>query len=201
MYTNRKDLIKAFNDGNKIFFGFDLLIPYSDVLGRTDYEKYKTDIMICIFTKTEIDCHDSYYNKSNDNDPGIYYINSDRSFSNSMIPFGFIDVELNCIQENVIDFDNYFSVNFKKEYPPDFDKVTMFNWINYVASDTDHKIIAFYGILENDIQDGIKDNECLYREEQDFIDGQGLNTDFCLIVKNKYLAFNFLFLFLLIFNL
>ena len=57
IYTDSTDLIEAFNNGKKIYFGFDLLIDNTDI-SVENYNNYHTDIMVCVFDKTDVDCHD-----------------------------------------------------------------------------------------------------------------------------------------------
>ena len=196
IYTDSSDLINAFNSGKKIYFGFDLLIENSDI-GEPNYNNYHTDIMVCFFSKTDVDCHDYVDNIADEqyelNDGGVKY-------KNNLIPLGFSNIELNLIQKNVVGYKNYFSVNFEKEYPPLFDNITMFNWINYVASDTGDGVIGFYGILENgESLNTIPHTKPLYLEKQDFIDGNGLPEDSFIIIKiNIKILLLFIFFLILI---
>ena len=50
IYTDDSRIINAFNNGEKIFFGFDLLIENIDKErpSNSDYNQYNTDIMIYI---------------------------------------------------------------------------------------------------------------------------------------------------------
>jgi len=118
---------------------------------------------------------------------------------NNLIPLGFTNIDLNYIQENVIGYQNYFSVKFEKEYPPLFDNITMFNWINYVASDTGDGIFGFYGVVDDvaDIEN-IQFNEILYIQRHDFVDGFGLDTEKNLSINKIYLL---IFIFLLLFDI
>ena len=187
IYTDNSQIINAFNNGEKIYFGFDLLVENFD-RGDTNYENFKTDIMICILSKTDVGCHDYiYYKQQNEykiNDGGSHLLNN-------LIPLGFSNVDLNFIQENVIGYKSYFSVKFEKEYPPLFDNITMFNWINYVASDTGDGVIGFYGIVGNSIDiiknitGGPTNNIPLYYERHDFVDGCGLEEDNSDFLKDK----------------
>ena len=187
IYTDDSRIINAFNNGDQIYFGFDLLIENIDKEepNSADYDKYNTDIMICIFSKTDVECHD-YVKKDNDE----YLLNDGGGILlNNLIPLGFKNIDLNFIQENVIGFKSYFSVKFEKEYPPLFDNITMFNWINYVASDTGEGVIGFYGILDsgiNSINDKANSkNIPLYYERHDFVDGSGLEEDNFVFLKIK----------------
>jgi hypothetical protein len=190
IYTDDSRIINAFNNGDQIYFGFDLLIENIDKEepNSADYDKYNTDIMICIFSKTDVECHD-YVKK----DPDGYLLNDGGNILlNNLIPLGYKNIDLNFIQENVIGYKSYFSVKFEKEYPPLFDNITMFNWINYVASDTGEGVIGFYGILDssiNTIKSNSGENTPLYYEKHDFVDGCGLdeeNFDF-LKIKSFFL--------------
>lgn len=187
IYTDNSDIINTFNSGGKIYFGFDLLIENIDKgIPSFNTNNYNTDIMICIFSKTEVECHDYVYEKSTQ----TYTINDGGTIlSNNLIPLGFSNIDLNFIQENVIGYKSYFSVKFEKEYPPLFDNITMFNWINYVASDTGEGVIGFYGKLDsgiNTIKVGATGNNFpLYYERHDFVDGCGLEEDNFNFLKIK----------------
>ena len=188
IYTDNSQIINAFNNGQKIYFGFDLLIENIDILSPQggDPSDFNTDIMICTFSKTDVECHDYVYKKSNNE----YLINDGGSILlNNLIPLGFKNIDLNFIQENVIGYKSYFSVKFEKEYPPLFDNITMFNWINYVASDTGEGVIGFYGIVGaggiNSIIVDIPNKIPLYYERHDFIDGCGLDEDNFTFLKFK----------------
>ena len=192
IYTDSTELIEAFNNGKKIYFGFDLLIDNTDI-SVENYNNYHTDIMVCVFDKIDVDCHDYVDNIEKEeyelNDGGVI-------LNNNLIPLGFSNIDLNVIQENVVDYKNYFSVKFEKEYPPLFDNITMFNWINYVASDTGDGIIGFYGIVEDGMDmSTIPHDKPLYLERQDFIDGNGLPDDNSLFIKksNIYIFIFFIF--------
>ena len=195
IYTDNSRIINVFNAGKKIFFGFDLLIENMDIT-ENDYNNYSTDIMICMFDKNDVDCHDYVFN----NNDKKYEINDNGSkLKNNLIPLGFTNIDLNYIQENVIGYKNYFSVKFEKEYPPLFDNITMFNWINYVASDTGDGIFGFYGVVDDvaDIEN-IQFNEILYIQRHDFVDGFGLDTEKNLSINKIYLL---IFIFLLLFDI
>lgn len=192
MYTDSPALINAFNNGDQIFFGFDLLIENTDI-AVADYNKYKTDTMVCIFSKSDVECHDYIFN----NDLQQYIINDGGAiFQNNLIPLGFSNIDLNFILENVMEYKSYFSVKFEKEYPPLFDNITMFNWINFVASDIGQGIIGFYGLV-NDISNmpNIDIRETLYWEKLDFIDGNGLDEDYSFYYNKNSLIIKLFILF------
>ena len=72
----------------------------------------------------------------------------------------------------------------------------MFNWINYVASDTGDGVIGFYGVIEDGMDlKTIPHDKPLYLEKQDFIDGNGLPDDNSLFIKksNIYIFIFFIF--------
>ena len=195
IYTDSIQLIEAFNNGKKIYFGFDLLIENTDI-SVENYNNYHTDIMVCIFDKNDVDCHDYVDNIENEayelNDGGVI-------LNNNLIPLGFSNIDLNFIQQNVIDYKNYFSVKFEKEYPPLFDNITMFNWINYVASDTGDGVIGFYGIVEDGMDmSTIPHDKPLYLERQDFIDGNGLPEKSFYLNSNVLIYLFFLLLLMLL---
>ena len=53
LYTDSTQIIDAFNSGKKIYFGFDLMIDNLDIK-ITNYQNYKTDIIICFFDKNDV---------------------------------------------------------------------------------------------------------------------------------------------------
>ena len=193
LYTDSTEIIEAFNQGKKLYFGFDLMIDNIDIKVE-NYDNYKTDIIICFFDKVDVECHDYIYDKENEvyllNDQGI-------RLNNNLIPLGFSNENLNFILNNVIEYKNYFSVKFEQPYPPLFDNITMFSWMNYVGSDTGEGVIGFYGIMDDDMDlNTISIHKPIYYEQHDFYDGAGLpnyeiylNSDI-----NIYILF-FLFLF------
>jgi hypothetical protein len=199
IYTDSSTLINAFNNGEQIYFGFDLLIENMDRENPnpSNYDKYRTDIMICVFSKTDVDCHDYIYDITAEE----YIINDNAVIlNNNLIPLGYKNINLNFIQKNVMDYKNYFSVFFEKEYPPLFDNITMFNWINYVASDAGEGVIGFYGVVTSGMNMArIRKADISYLEQQDFIDGTGLPDSYCIFLNKMNLFINlFLILFLIL---
>lgn len=141
-YTGNSDITQALNSGKYVYFGLDLNITNTD----KSLEKYNTDVIACEMTKSDAVCYDYVYDKTDSK----YKRNQNGNLSkNNLIPLGFNNIELNILTQNVINFDNYYSISFVKEYPENFDNITMFNWINYVGSDMEHYISAFYGIASN----------------------------------------------------
>ncbi len=192
MYTDSQTLIDAFDKGKKIFLGFDLIIENTDIT----LKNYNTDIILCIFDKKEANCYDYV----NDTMNGLYIRNQDGVISNNnLIPIGFKNIELTVIRKNVMDYKNYFRVTFEKPYPELFDNITMFNWINYVASDTGEGIIGFYGVVDNEdelLQ--FSRNKTLYFERRNFEDGAGLKNEKGSNIKESLTMILLLFLFVLI---
>ena len=189
-YTDSTEIIEAFNEGKKLYFGFDLMIDNIDIKVE-NYNNYRTDIIICFFNKTDVECHDYIYDKIKEeyllNDNGI-------KLNNNLIPLGFSNNNLNIILENVIEYKTYFSIKFEKEYPPLFDNITMFSWMNYVGEDTGEGIIGFYGIMDEDMDlNIISKSKPIYYERHDFYDGAGLLDD------DIYLKFKFNLYILLLF--
>ena len=194
LYTDSTQIIDAFNSGKKLYFGFDLMIDNIDIK-VFNYNNYKTDIIICFFDKTDVECHDYIYDKTAKeyllNDGGI-------KLNNNLIPLGFSNYNLNCILDNVIEYKTYFSVKFEKSYPPLFDNVTMFSWMNYVGSDNGEGVTGFYGIMEDGMTiNTISIDKPIYYERHDFYDGSGLpNSDLFLCIKyNTYIYTIFIFYF------
>lgn len=197
LYTDSAQIIEAFNEGKKIYFGMDLMVENIDIKVE-NYDNFRTDTIICFFDKTDVECHDYIYDKTSEE-----YIINDAAIklNNNLIPIGFSTANLNFILKNVIEYKAYFSIKLEKSYPPLFDNVTMFTWLNYVGSDTGEGIIGFYGIMEDGMDlNTIASNKPIYYERHDFYDGAGLpNYDLYLNINLIKYIFYFLF-FLQIYN-
>ena len=195
LYTDSSQIIEAFNSGKKLYFGFDLMIDNIDIKVN-NYNFYKTDIIICFFDKNDVECHDYIFDKSTNE----YLLNDGGArLNNNLIPLGFSNSNLNFILKDVIEYKTYFSVKFEKSYPPLFDNVTMFSWMNYVGSDNGEGVTGFYGIMEDGMDiNTILNNKPLYIERHDFYDGSGLpNSDLFLCMKYNVIHILFLFFVLL----
>ena len=194
LYTDSTEILEAFNEGKKLYFGFDLMIENIDIK-VANYDNYRTDIIICYFDKNDVECHDYLYDKENE----VYLLNDGGvRLNNNLIPLGFSNEKLNFIVKNVIEYNTYFSVKFEKPYPPLFDNITMFSWMNYVGSDTGEGIIGFYGIMEDGMDiNSISINKPMYYEQQDFYDGAGLpnNSKYLNFCFSIYIIFIFFILF------
>ena len=189
LYTDSAQIIEAFNEGKKIYFGMDLMVENIDIKVE-NYDNFRTDTIICFFDKTDVECHDYIYDKTSEE-----YIINDAAIklNNNLIPIGFSTANLNFILKNVIEYKAYFSIKLEKSYPPLFDNVTMFTWLNYVGSDTGEGIIGFYGIMEDGMDlNTIASNKPIYYERHDFYDGSGLPN----FGEYLNLSFNFCFIFL-----
>ena len=190
LYTDSSQIIQAFNSGKKIYFGFDLMIDNLDIK-VPNFNNYKTDIIICFFDKKDVECHDYIY----DINAQEYLLNDGGArLNNNLIPLGFSNENLNFIVENVKEYKNYFQVQFEKPYPPLFDNITMFSWMNYVGSDTGEGVIGFYGIMETGMPiNPISKTDPIYIERHDFYDGSGLPN------FGKYLNFSFIICYIILF--
>ena len=195
LYTDSTEIIDAFNSGKKLYFGLDLMVENLDIKVE-NYDNYKTDIIICFFDNKDVECHDYIYGKEKEE----YLLNDDGiKLNNNLIPLGFKNENLNFILKNVIEYKTYFSIKFEKPYPPLFDNITMFSWMNYVGSDTGEGIIGFYGIMEEGMDlNIISTSKPIYYERHDFYDGAGLpNYGIYLSVDFKKYFLFFLIIFFL----
>ena len=171
MYTNDNYIISNFNSGKILFFGLDLNISNTDI----SLTQYNTDSIICFFDNNNAECHDYVFDKNEEK----YKINDNEYITNNnLIPIGFNDIKLNILTEDVIDFTNYYQISVEKQYSINFDNVTMFNWINSVASAMGYTVNGFYGFKDNlnDIEN-IKTNECYLLNNINFKDGAGLEDN------------------------
>ena len=107
IYTSDNQLINALSDGKIIYFGLDLNITNTDIT----LPDYKTDVIVCAFDKNDAYCSDYVYQKST----GKYlYNNNGIVCKNNLIPLGFDNIQLNILTKNVMEFENYYSVDFIK---------------------------------------------------------------------------------------
>jgi len=188
IYTSDNQLINALSDGKIIYFGLDLNITNTDIT----LPDYKTDVIVCAFDKKDAYCSDYVYQKST----GKYlYNNNGIVCKNNLIPLGFDNIQLNILTKNVMEFENYYSVDFIKSYPDFFDNITMFNWINYVGNDMEQNVSGFYGITDS--LENIKSfssRDTLYYKTIAYEDGSGISDE-----NVFYLSFNkFIILFIII---
>jgi hypothetical protein len=189
IYTSDSELINALENGKYIYFGLDLNITNTDIT----LPKYNTDVIICVFDKNDASCYDYVFDKDNEK----YLYNNDAAVcKNNLIPLGFDNIQLNILTKNVMEFENYYSVDFIKSYPDFFDNITMFNWINYVGNDMEQNVSGFYGITDS--LENIKSfssNDTLYYKTIAYEDGSGISDE-----NIFYLSFNkFVILFIIMF--
>lgn len=193
MYTNSENLINALNSGKKLFFGVDLLINNTDI----SLIDYSTDIVICYFDLSDSNCNDYIF----DLNDGNYKININGSISNNnLIPINFESVELNLLKENVMEYKNYYCVDFIKNYTKNFDNYYMLNYFFYSATQMGRSIIGFYGIVDSVEELNIipKDKIFFYKEVP-FMDGIGLPNDSFDFYKISF--FKYIFIILIIINI
>jgi len=191
MYTTDNNIIKIIKSGKYIFFGLDLNISNSDIT----LPQYNTDTLICFFNFDDAECHDYVFDMSN----GKYRQNDNEILTNNnLIPMGFTNIKLNILTENVIDFTNYYQITLEKKYNINFDNVTMFNWINTIASEMDYTVNGFYGFKENlNNIENITDNDCYLFNNIYFKDGAGLQDNSKINNINKYFIIFLINIFLL----
>ena len=137
IYTDSETLIEALENGYKLFFGFDFMIH------NINSKEYNTDIIICIFDKKDVNCYDYVYDIRNNK-----YLRNNNISNNYMIPLGFQNLSLNIFTKNVIDYQNYYSVNFNKKYLDKYQNYSLNNWIKNKQNNNVDKVIGFYGIAE-----------------------------------------------------
>ena len=194
MYTNSEEIISSLNKGKIIYFGIDFYINNTDI----SLSDYNTDIVICYFDLNDANCNDYIY----DLNDGLYKINKNGEISNNnLIPIGFELTELNLLKENVMEYSNYYCVDFIKNFTENFDYMAMINYFLYSATVMNRNVIAFYGIAESENElNVIKADQMLFYQQVKFIDGIGLNNHSFSIYNNKIIK-SFLILIILFFNL
>lgn len=162
------------NDAH-LLFGIDLNVDIIDQMNPS----IRTDIIVCQISSSEAECEDYYYNSTSEE-----YIKNkvgnNNVYLNSLIPLGFSEIDFNILKENVIKYNYYYYVNFKKEFPPIFDNVSMTNWINYVAGDMDAKVIGFWKYISSNssyqLPDLFKLSDGYTQIEIPFKDGGGISN-------------------------
>lgn len=179
MYTNNTKITQALNNNKIIFMGIDLNVTNTDIY--IPFNDYRTDIIGCKLTKGDALCYDYVYQIST----STYRRNSDIC-KNNLLPMGFENLQVNILKQNVINYDHYYSIFFEKIYPTNFDNITLFNWINYVAADMDHYINCFYGVGESTADfDSFSQSDMLYYMNTIYEDGSGLvSSQFSLLHCN-----------------
>lgn len=193
MYTDSELLIQSLKDGKKLFFGFDLEINNTDI----SLINYNTDIVICYFDLNDTDCNDYVF----DLKENLYKINNNGEITNNnLIPINFESVELNILEENVMEYKNYYCVEFIKNYTKYFDNINMLNYFFYAAMQLHRNVFGFYGIIDSiEELNKISTDKMLYFQEVQFIDGIGLlNNSFSFYKYNFFKSF--LMFIILIFN-
>ena len=194
MYTDSQEIISSLDKGKKIYFGIDFYINNTDI----SLSEYNTDIVICYFDLNDASCNDYIY----DLNDGLYKINKNGEISNNnLIPIGFELTELNLLKENVMEYQNYYCVDFIKNFTENFDHMTMLNYFLYSASVMNRNVIAFYGVAESENELNVLNaDQMLFYKQVKFIDGIGLSNHSFSIYNNKIFK-SFLILIILYFNL
>jgi hypothetical protein len=188
MYTDSEEIISSLDKGKKIYFGIDFYINNTDI----SLSDYNTDIVICYFDTNDANCNDYIY----DLNDGLYKINKNGEISNNnLIPIGFELTELNLLKENVMEYKNYYCVDFIKNFTENFDYMAMINYFLYSATVMNRNVIAFYGIAESENElNVIKADQMLFYQQVKFIDGIGLQN-------HSFSIYNNIILIILFFNL
>lgn len=169
IYTDSETLIEALENGYKLYFGFDFMIK------NTNGKKYNTDIIICIFDKSDVNCYDYVYDTENDN-----YIRNDNGVisKNYIIPLGFENMTLNILTENVVGYKNYYCIRFNKKFLEPYQNTSLYNWVKFLPNDIIHKVTGFYGLIgkEEDLIE-FSPKFSIYSEKLLFENGAGLKRN------------------------
>ena len=194
MYTDSEEIISSLDKGKKIFFGIDFCINNTDI----SLSDYNTDIVVCYFDLNDAKCNDYIYDLSD----GLYKINKNGEISNNnLIPIGFELTELNVLKENVMEYRNYYCVDFIKNFTENFDYVAMLNYFLYAASVMNRDVSSFYGIAESENElNTIREDQMIFFQQVKFIDGIGL-TNHSFSIYNYKIFKSFLILIILSFKI
>ena len=140
MYTDSELLINSLNSGKKLFFGVDLVVNNTDIF----FPDFNTDIVICNFDLNDTNCNDYVFDLTDN----YYKINKNGDITNNnLIPINFELVELNLLKQNVMEYKNYYCVDFIKNYTKYFDSIYMINYFLFSAMKMNRSIIGFYGVV------------------------------------------------------
>ena len=180
MYTDSQMLINSLNSGKKLFFGVDLVVDNTDI----SMPDFNTDIVICNFDLNDTNCNDYIFDLTHN----YYKINKNGSITNNnLIPINFESAELNLLKENVMEYKNYYCVDFIKNYSKHFDRTYMINYFLFSAMLLNRSIIGFYGVVDSEDElNKISVEQILFYREVQFKDGIGLENSFYFY---KYIFF------------
>lgn len=188
-YTSDVNIIDSLNENKYLYFGFNFNLSNSD----STKDKYTTDAFCCAMNQDDATCYDYVFDTSN----STYVRNNNEELSNNFkIPYGFDNVELNYISDNVIEYKQYYAITFQKKFNDDFNVSQLFGFINEEADG--HYVSAFYGIVDSEEEwQSILKDDTIYHNTLQFGDGNGSQNEGCLI-KLKYSLMFFLISLLLI---
>ena len=189
MYTDSELLINSLNSGKKLFFGVDLVVNNTDIF----FPDFNTDIVICNFDLNDTNCNDYVFDLTDN----YYKINKNGDITNNnLIPINFELVELNLLKQNVMEYKNYYCVDFIKNYTKYFDSIYMINYFLFSAMKMNRSIIGFYGVVDSvEELNKISVEQILFYREVKFVDGIGLNNSFDFY---KYIFFKSILFFIII---
>ena len=169
IYTDSETLIEALQNGYKLYFGFDFGVE------NAQERQYNTDIIICIFDKTDVSCYDYVYDNENDK-----YIRNDNGIisKNHILPLGFENLTLNILTENVIEYKHYYCIKFNKKFLEPYQNTTLYIWVKYLPNDIIHKVTGFYGLIgqEEDLKE-FSSKIPIYYHKLLFENGAGLKRN------------------------
>lgn len=190
-YTSNLKLIDALNANKYLYFGFNFNLSNND----NTKEKYTTDAFCCAMSQDDVTCYDYVFDTSN----STYVRNKNEELSNnSKIPYGFDNIELNYLNDNVMEYKQYYAITFQKKFNDDFDVSQLFGFINEEAARTGHYVSAFYGIAETEEQwQMILKDDTLYHNTLQFGDGNGSKNKGCSIKLSYSLIFLWIILLLI----
>ena len=171
VYTDSETLSEALDDGFKIYFGLDFNVENTN----PSLKRYKTDIMICVLDKKDVNCFDYVYDTENNN-----YIRNDNGkiSPNHVIPLGFENTTLNILNKQIVRYKNYYGIKFNKKFTKPYQNETLYIWVNHKPNDFEHEVIGFYGMIwEDDDLNEFPQQFPIFYEKIMFENGSGLKRD------------------------
>ena len=171
VYTDSETLSEALDDGFKIYFGLDFNVENTN----PSLKRYKTDIMICVLDKKDVNCFDYVYDTENNN-----YIRNDNGkiSPNHVIPLGFENTTLNILNKQIVRYKNYYGIKFNKKFSKPLKNETLYIWVNHNTNEIKHEVTGFYGIIwEDDDLTEFPQQFPIFYEKIMFENGSGLKRD------------------------
>ena len=95
----------------------------------------------------------------------------------NLIPLGFNSTQAILLEENVISYLAFYEISFQKNYPVNFDRMTMLKWMEFTAVNLKLNVTVFYGMKDPTFDQQFSLQDCYYSQSAIFKDGIGINNN------------------------